>query len=114
MGEHMCLVSMTFLNKLFIRGNTDKTRRVTADRAHIDCIADVIYTDWYEQSFCTETKIKAFFSAKGVGQVEQINKELQRLASGGNVAKNITNRDDDAYYNTNFYETVLYLSIGYK
>ena len=32
MGEHMCLASMTFLNKLFVRGNTDKSMRVTADR----------------------------------------------------------------------------------
>ena len=92
----MCLVSMTFLNKLFVRGSTDKARRVTADMARIDLIADVIYTDWYEQAFCTETRVKAFFSAKGVGQVKQINKELQRLASSGNGAQTIANRDDDA------------------
>ena len=31
-----------------------------------------------------------------VGQVKQINTEIQRLASSGNVTQTVVNRDDDA------------------
>ena len=84
------------LEQSICQSNTEKTRRVTVDRVRINLIADVIYIDWYEQALCTETRIKAFFSAKDVWQVKQIDKDLQRLASGGNVTQTIAKQDDDA------------------
>ena len=95
MGKYMSLASMTFLNTLYVRGNTDKARRVTADRARIDLIADVNYADSYEQAFCTETIIKAFFSAQNTGQLNQINKEMVRLSSNEQVPQNTTYDNDD-------------------
>ena len=67
MSKYMSLASMTFLNTLYVRGNIDKARRVTADRARIELITEVNHADWYEHAFCTETRIKAFFSAQNTG-----------------------------------------------
>ena len=95
MGKYMSLASMTFLNTLYVRGNTDKAGRVTADRARIDLITEVNHADWYEQAFCTETRIKAFFSAQNTGQLNQINKEMVRLSSNEQVPQNTTDENDD-------------------
>ena len=67
------LAAMQRLKALFVRGNTDKVRRVTADRARLVILEGTALNDWYEQALVTDTSVKAFFSAKASGQLNLIN-----------------------------------------
>ena len=60
----------------FVRGNNDKARRVTADRARKFLIDETSHDDWYEQALVTETRIKAFFGATIATQHKLINSAL--------------------------------------
>ena len=75
----MTLETMQMLNNLFMRGNADKARRVSADRARLQIIKEVAYNNWYEQTLVTEERVKAFFGMNLVKQRKLINEASARL-----------------------------------
>ena len=65
----LSLSTIEMLHNLYDRGNIDKSRRLSADRARVIIVEEVANRDWYEQSNLTETRIKAFFA---MGKVKQL------------------------------------------
>ena len=94
---YMKLATMQRLNALFVRGNTDKARRVTADRARLIILEDTALNDWYEQALVTDTRVKAFFSAKASGQLNLINEARKRQLATDNVNRNDNNTVGEAF-----------------
>ena len=88
-GKSLSLPTMQFLHVLFMEGNRDKARRVTADRAVIRLRIEVIASDWYEQAFATEQRVKAFFGLSATAQQKlihaKINAEGDQLEVDGDV-----------------------------
>ena len=83
-GTQMSYDTMVLLHSLFQRGNDDKSRRVTADRAMILVREEVACKDWLEQAMVTEAKIKAFFGLKSNAQKKLINKASRDKKPNGN------------------------------
>ena len=94
---YMSLVTMQRLNALFIRGNTNKARRVAADRARLIVPEDTALDDWYEQALVTDTRVKAFFSAKVSGQVKLINEARERELAGDDVGSHADDEVGQAF-----------------
>ena len=94
---YMKLATMQRLNALFVRGNTDKARRVTADRARLIILEDTALNDWYEQALVTDTRVKAFFSAKASGQLNLINEARKRQPATDNINRNDYNTVGEAF-----------------
>ena len=67
---------MQFLNSLFVEGNKNKARRVTADRVVIRLQQEVLAANWFEQSFITEARVKAFFGLSATAQQKLIQSAL--------------------------------------
>jgi len=53
--------TLELLKKLYDLGNQDKSKRISADRAHVIVVEEVAARDWYEQLICTVPRIKVFF-----------------------------------------------------
>ena len=71
-SHKMNLQSLTLLHTLFTRGNQQKNRRYTADRAQLLLYEEVASKDWFEQSLVTESRIKAFFGMSATNQLKLI------------------------------------------
>ena len=57
----LVLSIVELLHSLFLRGNVDKSRRISANCVHILVMYDVAGRNWYEYTVLTETRIKVFF-----------------------------------------------------
>ena len=90
------------LDSLFNRGNVDKSKRISADRARILIVDELIGSDWYEQSILTEARIKAFFSMIKAKQLKLISAQRDGVPNGDvqiNVARNaeMIERNDEIH-----------------
>ena len=79
------------LHSLFVRGNVDKSKRISADRARILIVDELIGNDWYEQAILTEARIKAFFGMTKAKQLKLISAQRDGVPNADvqiNVARN--------------------------
>ena len=87
----MKLETIVKLNTLFERGNKDKSRRVSADRARIILIEEILAKDWFEQCLITESRIKVFFATTPASQHKLIREIREAIQ---NQDDNVPARDD--------------------
>ena len=69
-NKALSLPTIEMLHSLFERGNIDKSRRLSAERARVLVVEAVARRDWYEQSILTEAKIKGFFGTNKTQQLK--------------------------------------------
>ena len=58
--QNKCLQHQS-TNEIKERGESNKAKRISADRAQVLLYEVIAKIDWYEQALATEVKIKAFF-----------------------------------------------------
>ena len=80
-SRQLSIPTLNKLHDLFVTGNEDKARRITASRARSIIIQEIASRDWYEQSILTGVKIKIFFALTTKKQKQLIDTlELKQLS----------------------------------
>ena len=77
----LALTTLEKLHTLFVRGNDDKYRRVSADRVRAVIVEESASKEWYEQSILTEARIKAFFGMKKDKQLALITSLMNSVTN---------------------------------
>jgi hypothetical protein len=76
--------TLQVLKQLYDSGKGDKSKRISADRAHVIIMEQVAACDWHEQMICTIARIKVFFSqtpakmSKLIRQSEEVEALLEQ------------------------------------
>jgi uncharacterized protein with von Willebrand factor type A (vWA) domain len=66
--------ALKVLKQLFDLGRTDKSKRISADRAHVIVMEQVAARNWYEKMIFTVARIKVFYSSTPAKMADQIRK----------------------------------------
>ena len=73
-GEMLSSITLTELKSLYDGGCADKSKKVSADRAHVVITEQTAKRDWYERLICTVARVKAFFAMTPTKMRELISK----------------------------------------
>lgn len=85
-GEPLSVNTLEVLKQLYDNGVSDKSKKVSADRAHVIITEQESARDWYERIICTVARVKVFFSTSPNKMQDLIEKsrkieELERIES---------------------------------
>ena len=73
-GEALSVATLQELKKLYDDGVRDKSKKVSADRAHVIVTEQTAARDWYERIICTVARVKVFFSLQPNKMIDLIEK----------------------------------------
>lgn len=76
-SEMLSVSTLQVLKDLFDGGIADKSKKVSADRAHVVITEQIALRDWYERSICTVARVKAFYALSPKKMSEMIEKSLR-------------------------------------
>ena len=71
--------TIQYLHDIFVRGNTEKSNRTSADRVQLFIREEIARQNWYEQSIVSETRITSFFSMTLTSQHNLITLSIETV-----------------------------------